>query len=162
MGWVDMVVLGILGVSVLVGVMRGLVFELLSLLGWIAAWFAAQWLAPWIAPYLPIGQAGSALNHGAAFAVGFIAALLLWGLAAQLVRMLMRASPLSPVDRVLGAGFGLLRGLVVLLVITTVVGLTPMGRSPAWQQSYASVWLNEALQGLKPALPPEVLRHLPA
>lgn len=162
MGWVDMAVLGILGVSMLVGLLRGLVFELLSVLGWIAAWFAAQWLAPWIAPHVPIGQAGSALNHAAALVLGFAAALLVWGLTARMVRALMRASPLSAFDRTLGAAFGLLRGLVVLLLITAVVGLTPLARSPDWRNSQASVWLNAALQGLKPALPPEVARHLPA
>ena len=55
---------------------------------------------------MPIGAAGSALNQGAAFAITFIAALILWGLAARLVRLLISATPLSLPDRVLGSTNG--------------------------------------------------------
>ena len=96
----------------LVGLLRGLVFEVLSLVGWVAAYFAAQWLARrrW-RRMLPIGAPGGALNHGAAFVLVFVARA--GGLGAgcrALVRLLIHATPLQPVDRVLGAGFGLLRG----------------------------------------------------
>ena len=74
-GWVDMLLLAVLAVSVIVGLIRGFVFEVLSLAGWIAAWFAAQWFAPVAAPYVPLGVPGSALNLGAAFAAVFVAVL---------------------------------------------------------------------------------------
>jgi membrane protein required for colicin V production len=162
MGWVDMVMMGLLALSVIVGLVRGFVFEMLSVVGWIAAYFAAQWFAPQLAPHLPVGQSGSALNYGAAFACAFVGALIVWGLAARLVRLLIRATPLSPIDRLLGAGFGLARGLVVLLVLATVVGLTPLFKSIAWQQSQGAMALNSVLRGLRPMLPPEVSQHLPA
>jgi len=162
LGWVDAVLLGVLVLSALVGLVRGLVFELFSLVGWLVAYFAAQWFAPVLAPHLPVGQAGSALNHGAAFACAFIGALIVWGLVARLARMLVRATPLSLVDRLLGACFGLARGSVVLLAVATVVGLTPLARSVAWQQSKGGAWLQAGLQGIKPLLPPQVSQHLPA
>lgn len=158
---VDWILLGILGVSVLIGLWRGLVFEVLSLLGWVVAYFVAQWLAPALGPHLPVGTAGSWLNQAAAFMAGFVLVLIVWGLAARLVRMLVGASPLSVIDRMLGAGFGLLRGLVLLLVVATFVAWTPAARSPTWQASYGAAWLNVLLQGLKPALPVEVSQHLP-
>jgi membrane protein required for colicin V production len=65
-------------------------------------------------------------------------------------------------DRVLGAGFGALRGVIVLLALATVVALTPAVRSPAWQASYGAAWLDVMLQELKPVLPNEVAQHLPA
>jgi len=137
------------------------VFEVLSLLGWVAAYFAAQWLTPELAPHLPVGAPDSPLNLGAAFACTFIAALIAWGLAAKLVRLLIRATPLSLVDRGLGATFGLARGLVVLLAIATVVALTPGVNSPAWQQSRGALWLNDALLELRPVLPQQLAKHLP-
>jgi membrane protein required for colicin V production len=161
-GWVDGVLLGTLALSALVGLMRGLVFEVLSLAGWLVAYFAAQWFAPTLAVHLPVGQPGSAMNHGAAFACAFVAALILWGLLTRLVRMLIRATPLSLVDRMLGACFGVARGMIVLLAVTTVVGLTPMVRSAAWQHSIAAPWLQAGLQALRPVLPPELSQHLPA
>jgi len=160
-GWVDLVFIGIVLLSIVVGLMRGLVFEVLSLLGWLAAYVAAQWLAPSLAPHLPVGRAGTALNQAAAFACTFVLALIVWGLAARVVRMVVRATPLSPVDRALGATFGLARALVVMLAITTVVMLTSLAQTAAWQESRGAVWLNGALHGIKPVLPPQIAEHLP-
>ena len=54
LGWVDATLLGVLLLSLLVGVVRGFVFECLSLAGWVVAWFAAQWVSPQLAPHLPV------------------------------------------------------------------------------------------------------------
>jgi len=161
MGWIDIALLSILALSVVVGLWRGFVFEVLSLLGWVAAYFAAQWFGPEVAPHLPVGTPGSALNLGAAFAATFIAALIVWSLAARLIRLLIKATPLSLPDRVLGAGFGALRGLVLLLALATVVAMTPAVRSPAWQASQGAGWLHVMLKELKPVLPTAVAQHLP-
>lgn len=160
-GWVDWVLVGILFLSVVVGLMRGLVFEVLSLLGWLAAYIAAQWLSPLLAPHLPVGRSGSALNQAAALACTFVAALVVWGLAARLLRMVIHATPLSVVDRVLGVTFGVARAVVLMLAIATVVMLTSLAKSPAWQQSRGAVWLGDAIRGLKPILPPQIAGHLP-
>lgn len=160
-GWVDWMFLGILVLSLIVGLMRGLVLEILSLLGWLAAYLAAQWLTPTLAPHVPIGKAGSPLNHAVAFACTFIAALIVWGLLARLVRLLIRATPLSPIDRVLGATFGVARAVVVMLAITTVVMLTSLAKTSAWRESRGGVWLNGALHGIKPVLPVSIADHLP-
>jgi membrane protein required for colicin V production len=162
MQWVDIALAGVLALSVIVGLVRGFVFEVLSLLGWFAAYFAAQWLAPDVAPHIPVGKPGSGINHAAAFAAVFIAALLVWALGSRLVRLLVHATPLSLPDRLLGAVFGLLRGLVLLLAAATVVSLTPLSKWPAWQASHGAQWLQVALEGLRPVLPPQLLQHLPA
>src|SRR5215207_1304572 len=111
--------LGILALSAVIGLARGLTFELLSLAGWFVAYFGGRWLGPELAPHMPIGAPGSLLNHGAAFACAFIGVLLAWSLLARLVSSLIRATPLRPVDRLLGAAFGVVRGLVVLLAFAT-------------------------------------------
>lgn len=161
MGWVDIVLLSVLALSVVIGLLRGFVFEVLSLLGWVVAYFAAQWFGPDLAPQLPVGSPGSALNLGAAFAITFIAALVVWSLAARGVRLLIKATPLSVPDRVLGAGFGALRGTVLLLALATVVAMTPAVRSSAWQASQGAGWLHAMLNELKPVLPTAVAQHLP-
>lgn len=161
-GWVDWALLAITLASVIVGIVRGLVFEVLSLLGWVAAYMAAHAGASWLAPHLPIGMPGSALNFGAAFAITFIVALIVWTLLARLLRLLIHATPLTLVDRTLGAAFGLVRALVVLLAVATVVSFTPAARAPAWQTSHGAAWLGALLAGLKPLLPAAVTRHLPA
>jgi membrane protein required for colicin V production len=151
----------VLLVSVVVGLWRGLVFEVLSLVGWVVAFIVAQAFAPSVATVVPIGVAGGALNHGVAFLITFVLALVLWALASRLMRLLIHATPLQPVDRALGGVFGLARGAVLLLAVATVVMLSPAQRSSAWQQSRGAAWLATALQGLKPMLPEAIGQRLP-
>jgi membrane protein required for colicin V production len=159
-GWVDLSLAAVLLVSAAIGVWRGLVFEVLSLLGWVVAYVVAQVAAPLVSPMLPIAP-GTPVNYAAAFGLCFIAAMIVWALLVKLVRAVLHATPLQVVDRVLGAGFGALRGGVVLLVVATVVLLTPMAKSSAWQQSSGALWLAAALHVLKPMLPDALGRHLP-
>ena len=159
--WVDAAFLAALLVSVVLGLVRGLVYELMGLAGWVVAYFAAAWLAPQLAPYIPVGTVGSALNHSAALLLGFFAVLLAWGLLARLVRLLIKATPLSFLDRLLGAAFGALRGGVLLLLVATLVSLTPAAQSQPWLASKAAPALVGAVKGVKPLLPPELGRWLP-
>jgi membrane protein required for colicin V production len=162
LSWVDWVLLAVLVLSVVIGLFRGLVFELMSLAGWIVAYVAAVWFAADVAPYIPVGTPGSALNHSAALVACFVGALVVWGLLARLVRMAIAATPLTIPDRVLGAAFGALRGLVLLLALATAVSLTPAAQSPVWKQSLGAQWLAITVQGLKPLLPPALAQWLPA
>jgi len=160
LGWVDWALLVVLVVSLLTGLWRGLAFELMSLLGWVVAYVAAQMFSPDVALRLPIGLPGSALNLGAGFALSFLGVLMAWSLLARLVRLLLHATPLTLIDRSLGAVFGLARGGVLLLALATLVSYTPAVRSQPWQDSQGAAWLQLALQGIKPALPAEMARFL--
>lgn len=154
----DWAFLAVLGVSVVVGLVRGLVFECLSLAGWVVAWFVAQWAAPWVAGYLPLFSPESPIRLGLAFALAFVGALVVWALLARLIRMALHATPLSIPDRLLGAGFGLLRGVVLLMAVATVVYLTPASQSPGWRASQGARWLGSGLLLVKPLLPESVAR----
>ncbi len=161
LGWVDLSLLAVLGLSVLVGLVRGFVFEALSLLGWVVAYFAAQWAAPFIAERLPIGTPGSSANQVAALVLGFFAAFIVWALVVRLVRALVRATPLSIIDRLLGAAFGCVRGAVILLAAATLVAMTPLAQMPAWQASHGVGLLQRSLAELKPLLPEAAAKWLP-
>ena len=160
-GWIDILMLVVMAASVIIGLWRGFVFEVLMLAGWVAGYFFAQWFAPDLAPHLPVGAPGSGINLAAAFALCFVAAIIVWGLLAKVVRMMLRATPLSMPDRVLGAGFGVLRGGVLLLVLATIVAFTPAARSPLWQASVGARWLDDVVVTLRPALPAEFVNWLP-
>ncbi len=162
LGWIDGALLAVLLLSVVIGMVRGFVFECLSLAGWVVAWFAAQWGAPQLAPHLPVGASGSALNLAAALALSFIAALAVWSLLARLLRLLIHATPLSLPDRLLGGGFGVLRGGVLLLAVAMVVGLTPAAQSGPWRASQGARWLGQTLHALAPLLPEPAARLLRA
>ena len=160
-GWIDLALIAALLVSVLLGLWRGFVLEAMALAGWVVAYFAAQWLAPQWAPHLPVAESGSQLNFAAAFLAAFLAVLILWGLFSRGVRVLINATPLRALDRVLGAAFGAVRGVVLLLVLAVAVTMTPAAQSPEWHASQGAHWLAMTLQQLKPMLPEAISRHLP-
>lgn len=157
----DWIFVAVLVISLMVGAWRGLVYELLSLVNWIAAFVLAQWLAPDVAHYLPVSNATEVVRYGAGFVVVFVVALFAGGLLAFGVRKLVEAVGLRPVDRVLGAAFGLARGTVVLLALAVVAGMTPVVKSPWWQESTGAGVATVALKGLKPVLPEDFGKYLP-
>ena len=159
LSWLDIGLLAFLLLSMIVGLMRGFVFEMLSLAGWFVAYFAARFCTPMAQSWLHVGEPGSSLNYAATFACVFLVALVIWSIAARLVRVLIRATPLSPIDRLLGAGFGLVRGLVVLLIAALVIGVSPWSQSPTWQQSMGAAWLNAMVRELRPMFVNDVSQH---
>ena len=158
----DWILLAVLVASLLLGAWRGLVFELMSLVGWVAAFVIAHWWAPEVGRHLPMGTATEPVRFAVAFASLFVAVAFAGGLVAALVRKLVEAIGLRPVDRTLGAAFGVARGLVILLALAVVIDLTPMKSSPWWQTSNGASLLNGALKGLRPMLPEDMAKYLPA
>jgi membrane protein required for colicin V production len=156
----DWILIGIVLLSLLVGLWRGLVFEVLSLVGWVASFFIAQWLAVSVAVHLPLQGLSDPVRYAVGFALTFLACLVAAGLLATLSRKLIAVVGLLPVDRLLGAAFGALRGLVILLALAVVIGLTPLKTSDWWVQSQIAPLLSVVLTGLKPALPGSLSRFL--
>lgn len=152
--WADIVIFAVLALSMLIGVWRGLLFEVLSLIGWVVAYFAAQFLAPQMARWVPVGAQGSGFNHVLGWTAAFLIVLLVWSLGARMMRMLVAASPLSGLDRLMGAGFGLIRGALICLLTVLVAGMTPARQSQQWQDSELLPWIQVVLLDLKPVLPP--------
>jgi membrane protein required for colicin V production len=158
----DWIFAAVLLLSMLLGAWRGLVFEVLSLLSWVAAFVLAQWFALDAANHLPVAGGSDAMRYAAGFVVVFFVVILLGSLLAVIVKKLTVAVGLRPLDRALGAVFGSVRGVLLLLLATVVVGMTPMKTSPAWQASVGAGVAVAVLKGLKPALPSDMEKFLPA
>ncbi len=162
MSTLDLIFGGILLVSLLLGIWRGLVYEVLSMVNWVLAFVLAQWLAHDIAEKLPMEGAAEGVRYAAGFAVVFVLAVFAGGLVAALVKKLLTAVGLQPVDRALGAVFGLARGVVMVLAATVVISMTPMKSGDWWQDSVGAGISLTALKSLKPVLPEEFGKYLPS
>ena len=161
MALLDWIAVALIVLSMLFGLVRGLVFEVISLVGWVAAFIAAQWLASDVAAWLPAGDPQASWRYPLAFVLLFVAVAFGVGLVASLTRKLIAAVGLRPVDRILGAAFGAARGAVALLVLAVVVHLLVLSDSAWWHESRSAIVLDAALQGLKPALPEKLASYLP-
>lgn len=153
LGWIDLSMLALLLMSVVAGVLRGLVSELMSLAGWFVAWLLSQAWGGDVARMLQPQAADSPLARLTGLVVCFIVTLLAWRLLAWLLQQLIQASPLAPLDRLLGAGFGLLRGVLVLWALAMMLSLTPLARQDAWQASSGIGWIAKVHGWLAPWLP---------
>ncbi len=163
LSWVDLAFGALLLISVGIGLWRGLVFEVMSLAGWVVAYLAASPLAPVAEGLLPgaaTAKFGPAVLHVLTLAIAFFVVLVLWSLISRLVKTLIQATPLSVVDRLGGAGFGALRGMFIALLLVLVVGASPLAESATWQASRAAPVLVGVLHDLSPLLPEPVARFV--
>ncbi|NDY92143.1 CvpA family protein [Ideonella livida] len=145
----DLFLGGVLCFSAVLGAMRGLVLELVSLAAWVLAW----WLASSHSERLA-GLAGMQVSGGwdalLAFVLVFVATLLVAGLLGRLLKAALGLTPFWLVDRLGGAVFGLLRGLLVLLLLVALARLTPLATQPIWKESAGAVWLEGVHQRVAP------------
>jgi membrane protein required for colicin V production len=157
----DWILSAILAASMLLGVWRGLVYEVLSVIGWIAAFVLAQWFAPTVAAQLPMESSGDTLRYAVAFVLVFVASVFAAGLISALMKKVISAVGLRPVDRMLGAIFGLFRGVILLLAVSVVVHMTALQESEWWLESKGAPMLITLLKGLRPMLPEKFGAFLP-
>ena len=161
MATLDWIFLSVLGASFLLGAWRGLVYEVLSVMSWIAAFVVAQWLAPDAAALLPVQRAPEAGRYAVGFVVVFVGVVFAGALLAWLTKKLAQSVGLRPVDRTLGAAFGLIRGAVLVLAVAVVVNMSPARRADWWTGSKGAQVSLEVLKGLKPTLPERFGQYLP-
>ena len=169
--WADYIILAVLGISVLIGLWRGLISEVLGLMIWVAAawltWIFGPDVADLYAAKISLPSARLAAGYGTCF----VGVLLVGVVLRFLIARLVQGTGLSGTDRLLGMVFGLARGVLVVTVGVFLISLTALTRDPWWQQSallpqFTGVagWLGEQVPGsarrfLQPAA---VMDQLPA
>jgi membrane protein required for colicin V production len=130
---VDLAVIGIIALSALLALARGAVREVLGLASWIGsiavAFVAFERVRPLVTPHIQEPLIADAATLAIVFIVPFIAFKIL----ASVIAGAVSASPLGPFDRLLGFGFGVLRGMLIVCAAYLVVSaFVPPGRQPVW------------------------------
>lgn len=157
---IDYAVLAIVGFSVLLSVLRGLVREVLALAAWAIAFIVARLFGGDLAALMPPEIPGEELRWLAGFITLFVAVLLAMSLVAVGVSQLVKGAGLSVEDRLLGAVFGLLRGALVVTVLALVAGATALPKQPVWREAALRPLLELVALGVKGWLPPGLAQHI--
>ncbi|WP_162046833.1 CvpA family protein [Vibrio taketomensis] len=135
MNWLDIVILGVIGLSALISLIRGFAKEALSLVIWCGAFFIASQYYRRLSVYFT-GIDDEMFRNGAAIAALFVATLIVGALVNYVIGQLIQKTGLSGTDRVLGIVFGGLRGvLIVAAVLFFVDTFTTMNQSEWWTTS---------------------------
>jgi len=142
MNWIDWLIIAVIGLSTIIGIMRGFVKEALSLVVWIGAMVIATSFcedllrvdSP-LKPFLTETITQPQIQLSAAFVLLFLATLIVGGLFNFMIGRLIASSALAGFNRMLGMFFGLMRGAVIVAMIVVAVQSTPLGQHIAWQAS---------------------------
>jgi len=152
--WLDYVLLGVILLSTLIGVLRGLVKEVMSLLGWVLAGWTALTFSAEFAIFLENFVQHDGLRFALAFIGLFVGVLVVSMLVNHLITKLIHLSGLKGIDRLLGSLFGALRGGLVVIILVLLGGISPLAAEPVWSSSImveyfsqAASWLSENFSG---------------
>jgi membrane protein required for colicin V production len=157
MSTIDWVVVAVIAASALLGIFRGLVREVFSVAGWatgvVLAWRFAEPVGAW----LPGDLAWPALRTGVAAAGLIVISVFTAAIGGWLLHKVVAAAQLSGTDRVLGAAFGVLRGVLLVLIAVIFVSQTALAQQPAWRESILLVPFHAGVRLIAPHLPGPVL-----
>ena len=152
----DAFILMIFALSMLIGLVRGLMVEVLS----IVIWVLASVLAYTLGPVMAGGFAGTiemeSLRILLGYGVVFVAVLLVGAVVVFVLRKLIEGTGLTGTDRLLGMVFGALRGGALVVILILVAGLTPVANDDWWRQSRSVAWFQPLAEHVRSWLPAQV------
>ena len=160
MGAADYVILAVIAVSVLIGLWRGMVSEILALVVWLGALWASWQFGVVVAAYLPVALRDPAVRLLCAWVLIFVVVLIFGAVLGWLLRLLVRGTGLGGTDRMLGMLFGATRGLLIVTLAVLLAGMTPLPRAAWWRQSQLIPTFQRAAQALQSRLPPRVAKFV--
>ncbi len=158
--WIDWSVLAIVVASLILGVVRGMVLEFFSLLGWVVAFWLAKSFsvmgALWLAPFI----SRETIRLIASFGMFFVVGLMLTGLVGYLTNAMVTSVGLGVCNRVLGALFGLIRGGLLVVILATLAGMTSLPAQRELQTSFFVDWCVHGSKLLMPYLPTRMVERI--
>jgi membrane protein required for colicin V production len=158
--WIDIVIIALIALSAILSLFRGFVKEALALATWlIALWVAMTFYEPLsqvIAGWISLVSA----QKITAFAVLFIAVLLMGAVVNYLAGKLVSKTGLSGTDKMLGVVFGVARGGVIVTILVLLAGLTPFPQDPWWQESQFLGYFQEFALWMRNFLPGEIADNI--
>jgi membrane protein required for colicin V production len=130
--WIDLLSLAVLAVFFIAGLVKGLIREIMTLAGVIVSFLAALHLAglaaPWIEKWVVLP---SRISLFVGFLLVFVALLVVFHILGYVIYRVVRATPLTFLDRLAGGIFGLCKASLIIFLVLLVISLVPMSRSAA-------------------------------
>ena len=159
---IDWVIIGIIGVSGLISLVRGFIKEALSLASWLIAFFVARYFSGHLATLLQDSIATNSVRWLVSFGILFVATLVVMAMVNYLIAQLVKATGLSGTDRLLGMVFGIVRGVIVVIALVYGAQLTMIPEDLWWQESTIIPYLENLADWARKTLPGAVSQVMDA
>lgn len=160
MNWFDYAIIATLALSILVGLWRGFIGEVMALACWALAFWVAWSFGPALAERLSASISVPSVRVLLAYALCFVTVLIAGAIVSYLLRKLVSGSGLSGTDRLLGMVFGLARGFALVVLVVVLMKFTPVVRDDWWQASRMLPTFERGAQWVASYLPLSVTRYL--
>lgn len=160
MNWFDIAIIVTMALSILVGLWRGFIGEVLALACWILAFWVAWMFGPSLADRFSASISVPSVRVLLAYALCFVAVLIAGAIVTYLMRKLVSGSGLSGTDRLLGMVFGLLRGGALVVLVVLLMKFTPVVHDDWWSQSRMLPTFDRGARWVTTFLPDGVARYL--
>lgn len=151
LGTADLIIFGIMSLSVLIGIIRGFIKELISLVTWVVAICLSVMYASPLSEHMTFTKI-ALVKSLTAFLLVFIGIVFVGAIINYMIGGLVRKTPFSLPDRILGSIFGVLRGVVFVTILILIAGLTPLPEEEWWKNSYGvsrfqglAIWVKDLL-----------------
>ena len=156
----DYTLLGLVGLSALLGFWRGLLSEILALGAWVLAFVMAKTFMPEVQPFAAAWVREPLLHGPVAFLSIFVVVLILVAIARWALGELIRAAGLGFADRFLGGCFGAVRGGLIVFALALLVGIGGFAKEAWWREASLSAPLEAAVSASRPWLPEPFAKRL--
>ncbi len=148
--WIDYTILGLILISSIIGLFRGLIREAFSLIIWVFAIWVGLTFSRQFSSFLENVISIPSARIAVAFAILFIVTLILGAIISFLLGELVKKTGLTGSDRFAGMIFGVVRGIIVVAMVVMLAGLTPLPEDSWWKESVLippfqslAVWLRD-------------------
>ncbi|WP_367607218.1 CvpA family protein [Legionella sp. W05-934-2] len=158
LNWLDYTILGIVLLSTLTGILRGFIKELIALCIWVLAIWLAYHYANHFDGFFQGWVEDARLRYGIGFIVIMVGTLIIGGIGNTFLGFILKKSGLSTTDRILGMGFGLLRGAFIVSLVLVVIQMTSLAKQESVNNSQLASQFDPIVKTFKSYIPSLIQR----
>ena len=160
MNWFDLAIIGVVLIFFVIGIVRGFIREVLSLMSWILAFWVAFTFADPISHIFQAYIEAPVLRIVASFAALFVSTLILLTVISFLIHKLLSVSGIKGTDRALGGLFGGVKGLVIIALLMLFAHETVLPQEKWWRNSLLAGHFQPLVLIIRDLLPPDMTKRL--
>lgn len=159
---IDIIIIAFFAISILIGVYRGFVKEVLSVTSWVLAAVIAfkfgEQASVYVKPYIK----QEPLDLAVAYVAVFLLTLIAFSVISHIISQIFNSSGMTGFDRSLGSLFGALRAAIVIAILIMVGRFMALDNQQWWLDSGFLDYFEPLVEWLKTFIPADIVAKIEA